>query len=413
MSVKNSKMHTHGSEIPSTSNIVLSQDIIEEAQEEEANDDVDTSIENILAASEKSLPKDVGEINVSGHLRFDQEMPPDEETQNNTIHNALLYHLTDNDNESDHIHHKIHNNINPGKKNILSFDTYNPNADVTHYQTTMIHADKHFNFNNHSRTFMVPYNAEKPSIDAVHWTMCDMIDDNDILVVIKVVPLQYIMKHGVQLHRQHCKELFRSICHENKLKKRIKIIVEVRIGSVNFAIARAFREFDPNFLIMGTKGIKKTKLTNFLSEDTSLTKHFLDNGRIPVIVVNPLYEEAYYTTLPAKINKNYFTNYLTSYPSVYDPLVGIQTLEMERSASGDASSSAGNGSSNGIGRTSRFLRISRSISRSSSINSNSTNTSPSMLLSPTSSHDLSPVRSAGRTLSPRRALSPFKLFHRN
>lgn len=408
MSLKSPKMHPHDSDVPSSPDIVLNEDILEAAQEEEANDDVDTSIEKILAASEKSLPKDAGEINVSGHLRFDQEMPPDQETKNNTIHNALLYQLRDDDDENDHIHHKVHGK-DTDKKKVLSFDTYTPHIDVTHYQTTMVHQDKHFDFNNHSRTFMVPYDAQKPSIDAIHWTMGDMIDDHDILVVIKVVSLQYIMKHGVQLHREHCKELFRNICHENKLKKKLKIIVEVRIGSVDYAIARAFREFDPNFLVMGTKGIKKTKLTNFLSEDTSLTKHFLNNGRIPVVVVNPLYEETEYACLPSDVNTKYFVNYLTSYPSVYDPLVGVQTLEMERSASGDVS--IANGGGNGAGRTSRFLRISKSISRSSSVNSGSTNASGSML-SPSTSHDLSPVTSAGRTLSPRRTLSPFRLFHR-
>jgi hypothetical protein len=406
-------------DIPSSPEIVLTPEIIEEAQEEEADDDVDTSIEKILA-SEKVLPKDFGEINVRGHLRFDEEMPPDEETQNNTIHNALMYQLgenideDDNDNNNnndDHIHHHHHHHHHHhdshhyhhhhhsqsrAEEKVLTFDTYSPNTDATHYQTTMVHQDKDFRYTTHTRTFMVPYNDDKPAFDAITWTLKEMVNDNDIVVVIKVVSLQYILKHGVQAHRKQCKDLFKSICHHNKDNIKIRILVEIRIGSVEFAIARALKEFDPTFLVMGTKGIRKAKFTNFLNEDTSLTKHFIDNGRIPVVVLNPLYEPSTHERLTIK-NHNFFKNLLASYPSVYDPIHASQTLEMERSSSASSTNT----------RTPRFLRISKNMSRSSSVNSRSTNT-----LSPSTSHDISPVSSAGRALSPRRGLSPFRLFHR-
>ncbi|KAG0687822.1 hypothetical protein C6P40_001826 [Pichia californica] len=393
------------------SDIQLTPERIEKVVEEEANDDASDSIQEVMN-HENHLPKDFGEINVKGHLHFDDELPPDENTQNNTIYNAMLYQLNDK-HDRDHIHHHNHHHshdnlnspsdINHTKKNLM-FDTYNPNQDVSLYQMTIIHEDKHFQYQNTTRTFFVPYDDEKPSDDAITWTIGQMANDNDIIIILKVVSLQHIMKFGVQSHRKDCKILFKSICKHNINKKKLKIIVEIRIGSIEYSLARGLKEFDPNFMVMGTHGIKKAKITSFLNEDTSMTKHFLDNSWIPVIVINPLYESIVENNQDSKFNKYSFKNKLTNYPSVYDPLNGNHTLEMERSHSSES-----NGLNSTVGRTSRFLRIGRSMSRSSSINKHNNNPTPTngTPLSPTTSNDRSPSRG----LSPRRGLSPFRLFH--
>lgn len=390
------------------SEIQLTPERIEKVVEEEANDDAADSIQEILN-NNTHLPKDIGEINVKGHLHFDEEMPPDKKTQNNTMHNAMLYQLNDL-NGKDHIHHhhyhQTQNNSNDSNnvksKKTLMFDTYNPNQDVSLYQMTIIHEDKHFKYQNSTRSFLVPFDDDKPSINAINWTMSEMVNDNDIIIIINVISLQHVMKYGVQSHREDCKKLFNRICKFNINKKKLKIIVEIRIGSIEYSLARGLKDFDPTLMVMGTHGIKKTKITSFLNEDNSMTKHFLDNSWIPLIVINPLYENSI-NNLNAKIDKNLFKNLLTNYPSVYDPLNGSHTLEMERSQSSDNTNSSGN-------RTSRFLRIGRSMSRSSSLNKHS---NPSSSLSPTTSNDRSPSRglSPNRTLSPRRGLSPFRLFH--
>lgn len=362
--------------------IPLTPELVEEAEFEEANDDIDTSIETILQ-NEPHLPKDVGEINVQGHLRFDEEMPPDAETKDNTIFNALMYHIQYYGDHEDHVHHH-----KTRENKTLTFDTYSPNIDVTHYQTTMIFEDRHFKFQNTTRTFLVPFDENVPSVNAVNWTLQNMVDDNDILVVLKVVSLQSVLANGVGLHRKHCKGLLDKICKIERSgeKKHIKIIVEIRIGSVDFALARGIKDFDPTYLVMGTRGIKKAKLTNFLNEDTSLTKHFVDNGRVPVIVLNPLYETPTAATCEGA-DESYFTKRLTSFPSVYDPVHAVKLPDS--------------------GRTSRFLRIGKSMSRSASASSLSSN-----VLSPVSSNnELTPTISGNRALSPRRTLSPFRLFH--
>ena len=403
-----------------TADIPLTPERVEKVKEEEANDDASESIEEVLN-DDFHLPKDVGEINVKGHLHFDEEMPPDETTQNNTMHNAMMYQLHDDrDDHRDHIHHHHHHDHaehehereekehddRSGKRSIM-FDTYSPNQDVSHYQMTIVHEDKHFHYRNTTRTFLVPYDDEKPSADALAWTFTEMAADNDIVIVLKVVSLQHVMKYGVQSHRKDCQNLFKMVCKCNEERRKLKVVVEIRIGSVEYSLARALKDFDPTFMVMGTRGIRKAKLTSFLNEDPSMTKHFLDDGWVPVIVLNPNYVHgkvaaAATAAAAATPAKNTFRNFLTSYPSVYDPLVAGQTLEMERSVSGES------GTSSGAGRTSRFLRIGRSMSRSSSINRhNNSNDSPGGTLSPTTSNDLSP----GRALSPRRALSPFRLFH--
>lgn len=409
----------HESMLPSISSITLDgsdgeEDIpltperLEKVKEEEANDDASESIEEVLN-HDSHLPKDVGEINVKGHLHFDEEMPPDETTQNNTMHNAMMYQLHDGkDDHRDHIHHHHHHadqeEPQPAKRTIM-FDTYSPNQDVSHYQMTIIHEDKHFHYKNSTRTFMVPFDEEKPSVDALTWTFTEMVTDHDIVIVIKVVSLQHVMKFGVQNHRKDCRNLFKQVCKYNEHKQKLRIVVEIRIGSVEYSLARGLKDFDPTFMVMGTKGIKKAKFTSFLNEDTSMTKHFLDDGWVPVIVLNPNYVQRRAVTdsdseTTPKFTEKTFCKALTSYPSVYDPLVAGHTLEMERSVSGES------GTSSTGGRTSRFLRIGKSMSRSSSINRHN-NDSPGGTLSPTTSNERSPSRG----LSPRRTLSPFRLFH--
>lgn len=370
--------------------IIPKPETLEQIKEEESIDPSEAIAEILNEDNDNSLPKDVGEINVKGYLRFDEEMPPDEETQLNTECNARMYQLCDSTSK-DGIHHLRRN-----QNHILSFDTYNPNLDASLYQMTIVHEHKQYHYKNTSRTFLVPLDNEKPSLDAITWTLGEMVNDNDIVVVIKIIPLQTVIKNGVQSHRSDCKELFNNVCKLNCNMKKLKIIVEIRIGAVEYSLARALRDFDPTVLIMGTKGIKKTKLSNFLNEDTSVTKHFLDNGTLPVIIINPNYQPKDKNKDTAKTaddgikySESSFSKQLMSYTSVYDPLNGAQAFAMERSTSGENSVPRG--------RPTRFLKIGKTMTRSNSSSS----------INSTASTDKSPSRG----LSPMRALSPFKLFH--
>lgn len=369
-------------------------DVLDENNDKQEDDSVKDKVIDEVLQEDHELPKDYGEINVQGYLRFDTECPPDENTQNNTMINAMLYHLTDDESDS---------TLEPSdseKKNEVTFDTYSPNLDVSKYQMTFVREEEGFCFRNITRSFYVPYDDEKPSKDAIRWTMSQAVTDNDIVIVLKVVSFQNIMKNGVEHHRQDCKRLFENICKLNVNQTKLKIIVEIRVGAVEYALARGLKDFDPTFMVMGTKGIKKNKLSNILNEDNSMTKHFMDHGWIPIIVVNPLYEQKPISEKDQckPIDENTFLEALTSYPSVYDPLSGVNTYEMERSQSNESTTSSING-----GRTSRFLRIGRSLSRTSSTSRHSRGGQ----LTPTTSNDQSPARG----LSPRRGLSPFRLFH--
>ncbi|CAI8506212.1 unnamed protein product [Pichia kudriavzevii] len=224
-----------------------------------------------------------------------------------------------------------------------------------------------------------------------------MCNDNDIVIILHVVPLNTVIKNGVGKHRDYCNKLLKRMRNLNTKNRHIKLVVEIRIGAVEFTIARGFRDFDPNFLIMGTKGLKKTKLTSFLNDNTSLTKHFLDNGRMPVIVINPEYIPS--TATYTNINEKTFVDKLKSYSPDIERPGSSQRIKLERSSS---SSSIGGGS-----RTPRFLRLTSRSSSRTSLNSLG-------IATPASSTDTSPERPSNtRTSNRSRALSPFRFFHRH
>lgn len=378
--------------------------------DEDDEDDEDEEQEELLDVRKPKLPKDVGEINVRGHLRFDEEMPPDEVTKNNTMFNALMYHMSHSYYKQDEAEIKQKQQKGTDIENIIKFDTFSANLDVQTYHLTKIVQDKGYEYHNMSKTWLVPYDEEKPSEDAVEWTFEELADNNDTVVVVKVESLQSIMKIGISGHRKKSNELFKKVqqLKLTKTHKHIKLVTEVKIGAVDYMINKSIRDFDPIAIIMGTKGIKKATITSFLLDDTATTKQFLEHSRIPVIVINPSFErkEMFETKTEANILER-----LTSYPSVYNPHTGAETLQMERLISSDSISATSTGTS----RTSRFLRIGKSLSR----NTSPASQSPS--LHPTHSNDLRSIKSgeSSDTLSPirsnsslRRALSPFRMFKR-
>lgn len=386
--------------------IPLSPETVEEVQAEVTNENIGESIENILEASNEPLPKDVGEINVCGHLRFDEEMPPDEETQTNTIFNALMYDIVEfpskgvdgrrgGEEEEEEEEGHVLKKRNPPKS--IVFDTCSTNLDISKFQTTLLSQHPDFRFSCHSRTLMVAFNDDPASVNALNWTVQEMCNDNDIVIILHVVPLNTVIKNGVGKHRDYCNKLLKRMRNLNTKNRHIKLVVEIRIGAVEFTIARGFRDFDPNFLIMGTKGLKKTKLTSFLNDNTSLTKHFLDNGRMPVIVINPEYIPS--TATYTNINEKTFVDKLKSYSPDIERPGSSQRIKLERSSS---SSSIGGGS-----RTPRFLRLTSRSSSRTSLNSLG-------IATPASSTDTSPERPSNtRTSNRSRALSPFRFFHRH
>lgn len=439
-----SKENTHNT-TTNTPNEVDNDDSVMDLEETD-----DVLVDDLPEVVEQVLPKDVGEINVRGHLRFDEEMPPDDETQMNTMFNALMYHMS-------HDYYKqneVEMDVKEGSisKDVIEFDTFSANLDVQTYHMTKIVQDAEYEFHNMSKTWLVPFDEEKPSLDALEWVFQELVAVNDTVVVVKIVSLQSILKFGVSEHRKNCNELFDKV---EKIKNKVnglvmKLILEVKIGAVNYMINKSIRDFDPIALVMGTKGIKKSKLTSFLKiDDQSTTKQFVERCRIPVIVVNPFYEMK-----PHSLNntESSIRERITSYPSVYDPENAVHTMEMERMMSSESST---NNSVSGMGmgltpvssRTSRFLRIGKSLSRGGSPSPSSPMTSASTSsLSPTistsktrgtsstrsppttttlhssMSNDLKSVKSMdslGDALSPsisnssfRRTLSPFRFFKR-
>ncbi|GMG19109.1 unnamed protein product [Ambrosiozyma monospora] len=325
--------------------------------EEEDEEDVDDE--------PKKLPK---EIYTDRLTYVDSEYPPDPETQRNTLHNALMYQLSDDElnelkrsgsaerlmlspelnavgshdsgllssdedqlltnptpmslNSSTHsilkspygspssfnklgnsssgqvqepVHHKrepltADTNFEKG----VSFDTLN-NEDVVVYKTQFILVTKHqhFKFNRTSKTFLVGYEPEDEASQlAIRWTIDELLSDGDTMVCLVVLPTTSKMITDESYHHKEGEKMLARLAKMNYNDKKLKIVLEYKVGEVSFMIRRAIREYyDCSALIVGMNDVQKPTWRSLIgsAKNKTIAKYFLQYSRIPIVVVNPFY----------------------------------------------------------------------------------------------------------------------------
>lgn len=352
-----------GTMLPSISSLMIEEKEIEEEEGE--------------YIVEKERVRDVGEINVSGRLTFDAEANPDLETRENTEYNSKSYIFNDSIVEVEHHHTKR-----------VTLNTCTANVDVSKYELNFIQESAEYSVSTCSRTVIVGYSGDVLSTQTLQWTMGKFINNNDTLVVVEVIPLSIILKRGVGDHYVKHSARFEKMKGFNLNKFKMRLVYQVNIGNPKYHLDKTIREYEGDLFVMGFSGSKRSKLGGLLSEDQSMEKHFLTNGKVPIVMVSANVELETEMGIGEDIyNESTFVDKVQRYPSLYNPDTVANAQKIEQ-VNGSANSSDDGG------RTSRFLRASRTMARSVSRNTS----------------EVTPVSSS----SPLRNLSPFGgLFKRS
>lgn len=252
-----------------------------------------------------------------------------------------------------------------------------------------------------SRTFLVATDLNEYSLHALHWSLDRLIEDNDEIVVLRVLDpssSSSSVAHASvsEQAREEAHMLIRSVTERNSYVppassssgaasgqaqalplREIGITVEFVIGKVQESIQKMITVYRPDSLIVGTRGRSDSIFKNaFIG---SVSKYCVANSPIPVIVVRPA----------IKVRK------------MQGKREGRQSyldlVEGPGSASAAAASASASGSSESIGKT-----HSRNLFKSSTMPVESSDTHGSILSRfssrpTTSSGTDSPIRGAPLT----------------
>ncbi|GMM30450.1 hypothetical protein DAMA08_031950 [Martiniozyma asiatica (nom. inval.)] len=332
--------------------------------------------EQDITEEHSNLPKDVDFVDLTGRLTFDPEANPSAETRENTLYNSLLYTLDD----------VVPQCTEPTKTHTkrLTLNTCTENSDVRHYSLSFIQQSKTWIYSTQTRTLLVAWRGCENSNRALSWTLQEFAHNSDEIIIVRVVSLPTIISKGSKSLYDESLQDFKKLKKLNTKHLSLRILFEVKIGGTIACINNAIAEYSPSINIFGTKGLKKPKLKNILSEDDSVAKHFMEEGIKPSILVSPNYVNTEHAPLK-NIEESTFKQQILDYPSRYNQATCAKAIDMEKSDSSESTP-----------RTSRFLRVGKSMARSVS----------------SSVNDLSPVTSRDRNLSPARTLSPMRFFKR-
>lgn len=332
--------------------------VVEVDSEEE--EDVIGRMEDV-ELEERGPLKDIGMVDVSGRLMFDEEANPDEETRENTEYNAASYVFGAED-------EAMGTKKSPHTKRI-TLNTCTANVELSKYELDFIQQSADFVPVSDGRTILVAYNGDQPSTRGLEWVLGRMCADNDTIVVVTVVPLATVLSRGVEDHYVRHEKLFQHMKTFNIQRHCLRLVYQVNIGNIRYHLERACRDYQASMMVLGTQGLKKSKLGGLLGDDQGLVHHFMTAGKVPII---PVGASCVFGGDEGDYNETTFVKRAKD---------GVDAIPDPADAPEQ-------------GRTSRFLRAGRSMAHSMS----RTSTSESR---------------GERSNSPRRALSPFGLFKRH
>lgn len=195
-------------------------------------------------------------------LRIDPEL--DDETLGNTIENAHLWQYIS-DSEDDKT---IEEELTPPNSSSISFDV--STGDYAECLITKVFKNKGYINSSNSRTIMVAYKPND-TLDVVKWTINSILNDNDILVVIEVIPLHNYLRSGFNYNKdkENLFESMKSLIGD----KCVEIVYERRVGAVYYAINRAINDYEVTMVVIG---------------NGEYNKEMIDKCKVGVIIVNDL-----------------------------------------------------------------------------------------------------------------------------
>ncbi|KAG0308549.1 hypothetical protein BGZ98_007635 [Dissophora globulifera] len=174
----------------------------------------------------------------------------------------------------------------------VGFDTLGCD-DTSEYAFTLQSKTDNWRRTKYSRTFLVGTDLNDYSAHALQWVMNNMVEDGDEIVALRVVPVDFrdtLSKSGIpsfqgqeSAARQEALKLMTSICERNVSNKEISIVVECMVGNVRDTIQYMIKLYQPDMLVVGTRG--RSSVKGFLLG--SVSRYCLNHSSVPVIVVRP------------------------------------------------------------------------------------------------------------------------------
>ncbi|KAI8062392.1 hypothetical protein BC940DRAFT_308904 [Gongronella butleri] len=174
---------------------------------------------------------------------------------------------------------------------VVSFDTMS-NVDLPSYCFTLRRKTPGFARTRRSRTFMVATDLESYSEYALNWTVSEIMDDGDELVVLRVVTLEMSEKRNViqaqlayeaKQAKEKAMQVVERVLTAGGPEVKFSVVIEFVIGKVHETIQQMISLYQPSLLIVGTRGISEFK-GMFIN---SISKYCLQHSPVPVTVVRP------------------------------------------------------------------------------------------------------------------------------
>ncbi|KAG9323636.1 hypothetical protein KVV02_000579 [Mortierella alpina] len=144
-----------------------------------------------------------------------------------------------------------------------------------------------------SRTFLVGTDLNDYSAHALQWVMENMVENGDEIVALRVVPIELrdsLSKTGIpsfqgqeSAARSEANNIMSTIRDRNLSGKEISIVVEYMVGNVRDTIQHMIKLYQPDMLVVGTRG--RSSVKGFLLG--SVSRYCLHHSPVPVIVVRP------------------------------------------------------------------------------------------------------------------------------
>ncbi|CDK28474.1 unnamed protein product [Kuraishia capsulata CBS 1993] len=288
----------------------------------------------------------------------------------------------------------------------IMFETLSA-AESSNLTLTLKTRHKDFRFSRISRTWLCGYDENECSLVALKWAVDEMMDDGDTIVCLRVLDKHPDeVRKAAEKYKRESSSIMDEIISQNVSDKAISIVFELSVGKVPKMIEKAISDYDPSILIVGTRGIQKTKFKDAFITPKSMSKYCLQFSSIPVIVVNP-----WYVSTPLNISANNSSVNLTDENPI-DDLSAVFKERLENYVTSpigtptarpllahqDSSGSISHISlDSSVEPRSRLSKFRRALSPAPS-------PSQSPLMSPSDERALSPVRSRG--MSPGGSLLP-------
>ncbi|ORZ11018.1 hypothetical protein BCR41DRAFT_423402 [Lobosporangium transversale] len=174
----------------------------------------------------------------------------------------------------------------------VGFDTLGCD-DTSEYAFTLQAKTDSWKRGKHSRTFLVGTDLNEYSAHALQWVMENMVEDGDEIVALRVVPVELrdsLSKTRIpsfqgqeSAAREEANKLMASIREQNLSGRELSIVVECMVGNVRDTIQYMIKLYQPDMLVVGTRGRNPVK--GFLLG--SVSRYCLHHSPVPVVVVRP------------------------------------------------------------------------------------------------------------------------------